>query len=202
MEGTIGEIRGFAGNFAPRSWAFCAGQLMSIAQNTALFSILGTTYGGDGRTTFGLPDLRGRIPISAGMGPGLSDHRLGSRGGVETVTLNLLQLPSHHHFATTANPMTITTSMTAKDGAATTDTPAAGLSLAKGNTEVNFAATPTNMYGSAGNDVTLSSGTSQIPSGQPVLVEPTGGNQSHTNMQPYLTIYWIICMFGVYPSRN
>lgn len=103
MEGTIGEIRLFAGNFAPRAWAFCDGQLISIAQNTALFSILGTTYGGDGRTTFALPDLRGRAPIHAGHGPGLSDYRLGQRSGAETVTLTVNQMPSHNHPVSTSS---------------------------------------------------------------------------------------------------
>lgn len=93
----VGEIRMFAGNFAPRGWAFCDGQLLAVSQNDALFSLLGTIYGGDGRTTFGLPDLRGRIPIHAGDGPGLSPRRLGAKGGAEKVTLTVNQLPSHHH---------------------------------------------------------------------------------------------------------
>lgn len=93
----VGEIRMFAGNFAPRGWAFCDGQLLAVSQNDALFSLLGTIYGGDGRTTFGLPDLRGRIPIHAGHGPGLSERRLGAKGGEENVTLTVNQLPSHNH---------------------------------------------------------------------------------------------------------
>ena len=93
----VGEIRMFAGNFAPRGWAFCDGQLLAVSQNDALFSLLGTIYGGDGRTTFGLPDLRGRIPIHAGNGPGLSSHRLGAKGGAENETLTVNQLPSHSH---------------------------------------------------------------------------------------------------------
>jgi len=93
----VGEIRMFAGNFAPRGWAFCDGQLLAVSQNDALFSLLGTIYGGDGRTTFGLPDLRGRIPIHAGEGPGLSLRRLGSKSGAEKVTLTVNQLPSHTH---------------------------------------------------------------------------------------------------------
>ena len=93
----VGEIRMFAGNFAPRGWAFCDGQLLAISQNDALFSLLGTIYGGDGRTTYGLPDLRGRIPIHAGNGPGLSSRRLGAKGGAEKVTLTVNQLPSHGH---------------------------------------------------------------------------------------------------------
>lgn len=107
----VGEIRMFAGNFAPRGWAFCDGQLLAVSQNDALFSLLGTIYGGDGRTTFGLPDVRGRIPIHAGHGPGLSERRLGAKGGAEKVTLTVNQLPSHGHpmqasseAATTANP--------------------------------------------------------------------------------------------------
>lgn len=93
----VGEIRMFAGNFSPRGWAFCDGQLLAVSQNDALFSLLGTIYGGDGRTTFGLPDLRGRLPIHAGHGPGLSERRLGAKGGAEEVTLTVNQLPSHTH---------------------------------------------------------------------------------------------------------
>lgn len=93
----VGEIRMFAGNFAPRGWAFCDGQLLAVSQNDALFSLLGTIYGGDGRTTFGLPDMRGRIPIHAGHGPGLSERRLGAKAGAENVTLTVNQLPSHSH---------------------------------------------------------------------------------------------------------
>lgn len=97
MEPFIGQIIMFGGNFAPRGWAKCDGQLLPISTNTALFSILGTTYGGDGRTTFALPDLRGKAPMHAGHGPGLSDRRLGSKGGSESNTLNITQLPSHSH---------------------------------------------------------------------------------------------------------
>jgi len=93
----VGEIRMFAGNFAPRGWAFCDGQLLAVSQNDALFSLLGTIYGGDGRTTYGLPDLRGRIPIHAGSGPGLSPRRLGAKAGGEKVTLTVNQMPSHGH---------------------------------------------------------------------------------------------------------
>lgn len=93
----VGEIRMFAGNFAPRGWAFCDGQLLAVSQNDALFSLLGTIYGGDGRTTFGLPDLRGRLPMHAGTGPGLPPRRLGAKEGAENVTLTVNQLPSHSH---------------------------------------------------------------------------------------------------------
>lgn len=105
----VGEIRMFAGNFAPRGWAFCDGQLLAVSQNDALFSLLGTIYGGDGRTTFGLPDLRGRLPIHAGHGPGLSERRLGAKGGSEKETLTVNQMPSHGHpltaTSTTANSL-------------------------------------------------------------------------------------------------
>lgn len=93
----VGEIRMFAGTFAPRGWAFCNGQLLAVSQNDALFSLLGTIYGGDGRTTFGLPDLRGRIPVHTGTGPGLSPRPLGAKGGQEQVTLTVNQLPLHTH---------------------------------------------------------------------------------------------------------
>ncbi|MEM9059364.1 MAG: tail fiber protein [Pseudomonadota bacterium] len=93
----VGEIRMFGGNFAPRGWALCQGQLLPVSQNDALFSLLGTIYGGDGRTTFALPDMRGRIPIHRGRGPGLSDRRLGSKGGAESVTLTTNELPAHGH---------------------------------------------------------------------------------------------------------
>lgn len=105
----VGEIRMFAGNFAPRGWAFCDGQLLAVSQNDALFSLLGTIYGGDGRTTFGLPDLRGRIPIHAGHGPGLSERRLGAKAGSEKETLTVNQLSSHsHHMQSAVAPATDT----------------------------------------------------------------------------------------------
>ena len=99
----VGEIRMFAGNFAPRGWAYCDGQLLAVSQNDALFSLLGTIYGGDGRTNFGLPDMRGRIPIHAGSGPGLSDRRLGAKSGSETTTVNVDQLPAHTHPSASTN---------------------------------------------------------------------------------------------------
>jgi microcystin-dependent protein len=122
----VGEIRMFAGNFAPRNWAFCDGQLLAISQNQSLFSLLGTIYGGDGRTTFGLPDLRGRIPVHAGTGPGLSNRRIGSRSGSESVTLGSTQLPSHTH------------PLQGSSGSATTPDPSGSV----------FARTPGDAYGS------------------------------------------------------
>jgi len=116
----VGEIRMFAGNFAPRGWAFCDGQLLAVSQNDALFSLYGTIYGGDGRTTFGLPDMRGRIPIHAGSGPGLSPRRLGAKSGAEKVTLTVNQLPSHSHIY---NASTTAATANSPDGALIGESP-------------------------------------------------------------------------------
>ncbi len=211
MDGTIGEIRGFGGNFPPRSWAFCNGQLLSIAQNQALFSILGTTYGGDGRTTFALPDLRGRVPISEGTGPGLSPHRLGSRSGTETVTLNTLQIPSHTHLATatgSGGTGSITGSAMAKMSISSdsNDNGTDGSDGILGMADSSLYA-PMTAENAALNIDAISVDTSGLGvdvSNLNVAVTnaPNGGSQYHNNMQPYLTIHWVICMQGTFPSRN
>ncbi len=170
----VGEIRMFAGNFAPRGWAFCDGQLLAVSQNDALFSLLGTIYGGDGRTTFGLPDLRGRIPIHAGHGPGLSERRLGAKSGEEKVTLTVNQLPSHTH------PMQ------------------ASLNSA---TQAN----PANQNLAESANVQLYASGADFPPTIPMAAEAVskvGGSQSHTNLQPFLCIHFIIALFGIYPSRH
>lgn len=173
MEGMIGEIRMFGGNFAPRSWAFCDGQLLPINQNNALFSILGTTYGGDGRTTFALPDLRGRVSIHQGNGPGLSSHGLGSDGGSETNTLTDAQLPSHTHGAKTRIPVALGD----YDSDDESDRRDAG--FIKG---------------------TLDEG--RKGQGVRTKLSAAGGGQPINNMQPYLSVNYIICTEGVYPSRS
>jgi microcystin-dependent protein len=167
----IGEIRMFAGNFAPRGWAFCDGQLLAVSQHDALFSLLGTIYGGDGRTTFGLPDLRGRIPIHAGHGPGLSERRLGAKAGAENVTLTVNQLPSHTHAAE------------ASDDLGTTPNPA-DAALAKSTT--------VDAYAASSPSVNMSS----------QAVTNVGGSRSHTNLQPFLCVHFIIALVGIYPSRH
>ncbi len=167
----IAEIRIFAGNFAPRGWAFCDGQLLPIAQNTALFSLIGTTYGGDGRTTTALPDLQGRAPMHAGRGPGLTSQRLGQRGGAENVTLSESQMAGHSH------------QMMASPSPGEQPGPA-GNALAR---SVGGSA-----YGPANNPVPFSEDT----------MPATGGGQAHDNMQPYLTINFIIALTGLYPSRS
>lgn len=184
MEGFIGEIRIFAGNFAPRSWAFCEGQLLAISQNSALFSILGTTYGGDGRTTFGLPDLRGRVPIGEGNGPGLTDRRLGAKGGSEHNTLTTIQMPSHNH------TVTVHTSDVADSDNPENRFPAPIAGRALTTPPANVQATG---YG-ASNDVNLGSGALSLGN--------TGGNQQMENRMPSIAIYYIIALFGVYPSRS
>ena len=184
MEGMIGEVRMFAGSYAPRSWAFCAGQLLPISQNTALFSILGTIYGGDGRTTFALPDLRGRVPIGPGNGPGLSSRREGQKGGTETNTLNITQIPSHTHTNALKVNSTDSTQAVATNGASIA-TPGAISGRAFASTLGYNTATP---------DVTLNQ--------QSVTIGNTGGGQSVNNMQPWLSIYYIICLQGIFPPRS
>jgi microcystin-dependent protein len=171
----IAEIRIFAGNFAPRGWAFCDGGLLPISQNTALFALIGTTYGGDGRTTTALPNLKGQAPMHPGNGPGLSSRRLGERGGSETSSLNTNQMPSHSHTAQASND------------AATFGTP--------GNTHVigRGAGRFDAFFGAANNLVDMQS---------PGSLNDTGGNQAHNNLQPFLTLNFIIALVGVFPSRS
>ena len=166
----VGEIRMFAGNFAPRGWAFCDGQLLAVSSNDALFSLLGTIYGGDGRTTFGLPDLRGRIPIHAGTGPGLSQRRLGAKAGAESVTVTTGQLPPHTH------------TWRAHSGAAQGQTPI----------DASVAAPVSDFYDTNDGDLFSMHGSA---------VGNTGGSQSHNNLMPALCVYFIIALFGIYPSR-
>lgn len=172
MDPFIGEIVMFAGNFAPRGWAFCEGQLLPISQNTALFSILGTIYGGDGRTTFALPDLRGRVPMHPGHGPGLSSRRLGEKTGVEQTILNVTNMPSHSH------------SMTASANGPAQVNPAGGSLPTNGRGEANI-------YASGGGTVPMGS-----------VTTPAGGNQPFSNVQPSLCVNYIIAMVGVFPSRS
>jgi microcystin-dependent protein len=170
----IAEIRIFAGNFAPRGWAFCDGQLLPIAQNTALFSLIGTTYGGDGRTTTALPNLQGRAPMHPGRGPGLTTRRLGERGGTETVNLTEQQMRNHtHSLMATMSP-----------GSAFTPSPTTSLARSMGGFAYK--------NGSSSPDVDMNNG----------ALAPAGGSQAHNNMQPFLAMYFIIALQGLYPSRS
>ena len=168
----IAEIRIFAGNFAPRSWAFCDGQLLPISQNTALFSLIGTTYGGDGRTTTALPNLQGRAVMHPGRGPGLTSRRLGQKTGVEKVTLSDAQMPLHTH------------DLKARAKLANLPDPN-GNSLAVGKG-----------VGVYTND------TDSLVSMNAESLNNTGGSQPHNNMQPYIAINYIIALQGLFPSRG
>jgi microcystin-dependent protein len=171
-EAFIGSIVIFAGNFAPRGWQLCNGQILSIAQNTALFSILGTTYGGNGQTTFALPDLRGRTPVSAGQGPGLRNYTLGEVTGSETVTLTVAQLAPHTH---TVAPLVRTTAGDDTSPAGNKFLAPASTDLYADSSNANMGASPSSVTGSA----------------TPVNI-----------LQPLLCVNYIICMVGIFPSRN
>lgn len=169
----IAEIRIFAGSFAPRGWAFCNGQLLPIAENTALFSLIGTTYGGDGQSTMALPNLQGRAPMHPGRGPGLTERRLGQRIGTETVTLTESQLPNHRH------------SLRATTERGDESVPSTDTSIAQ-----TF---PITFYSNDSTDL--------APMAYETL-ENAGGTWSHGNMQPYLGLSFIIALYGLYPSRS
>ena len=174
----LGEIRLFAGNFAPRGNAYCSGQLLNVAQNSALFSLLGTFYGGNGQTTFALPDLRGRLPICMGQGPGLSNYNIGQQVGSEAVTVGTTQMPGHNHIPAASNqPATI---------------PTPG-----GNVPSALESPPWTSFWVNDGDKTGS----PIPLATNALAMQ-GGGQAHTNIMPLLTISIIIALQGVFPSRN
>jgi microcystin-dependent protein len=184
----LGEIMFFAGNFAPRNWASCDGQLLPIAQHDALFSLLGTTYGGDGRTTFGIPDMRGRVLMDDGNGPGLSNRPLGAKGGIETVTLTTEQLPTHTHtFPTELQSMTLNAALSVGDSFAPEDK-SLGLSFAR-------------LYSTNAPAVQLHDSSFSVTIDGSSTAN-AGGSQSHNNMPPYLTVNCNIALFGIYPSRN
>ena len=181
MEGVIAYVTLFAGNFAPRSWAFCQGQILAISQNTALFSLLGTTYGGNGTTTFALPDLRGRVAVGAGTGPGLSSYDLGQVGGTSATTLTINQLTAHNH------------------GLAVTAKPPASSSANQPSPINGVYAQPANgsfMYHTGDNTALMAPITGNI------TMSPVGSNQAFSNQDPYLGLNYIICTQGVFPARN
>lgn len=200
MEGTMAEIRMFGGNFAPRNWAYCNGQLLSIAQNSALFSLLGTTYGGDGRTTFALPDLRGRVPSGAGSGPGLSTIKLGQRSGIEYLNLGTLQMPSHNHSVLGDFNTHLTVLVSDNDG---NDAKSPNNAFGKNvfdddgsSTKGDFIYKKTPAFGSD----QLRSDT--VATTASVTIGSAGASQAVNNMAPWLAINYVICLQGVYPSRS
>jgi microcystin-dependent protein len=168
----VGEIRIYPFNFAPKGWAFCAGQLMPISQNTALFSLLGTTYGGDGKSTFALPNMQGNAPMHPGQGPGLSLHDLGETGGSQTITLLQSEMPAHSHGVQAAP------SVVAGDS-----------NIAQGNAFAK--SSQGNVYSPAQNLIAMSGST----------LAPAGGDLPHNNMMPYLTLNFCVALQGIFPAR-
>jgi len=201
-EGTIAEIRGFAGTFCPMYWAYCWGQLLPIQQYTPLFALIGTIYGGDGHTTFQLPDLRGRIPVGAGQTPGMSMYwNVGTAYGTETTALQINHMPYHSHVATTTG-MTVTGTATGTvtprcyGDAGGVDTPVGsvmgtgpGIYAAAGDADANMAPIDASLTinGAVAGNVTIGN---------------TGNSQAVTNIQPSLAIAWIICTYGNFPYRD
>jgi microcystin-dependent protein len=181
MEPFLGQITLLACNFAPYNWAMCQGQLLRITQYSALFSLLGTNYGGDGRTTFGLPNLQGRVANGQGQAPGLSDYVMGELGGTENVALTTQTVPAHNHaflaYTTAAN-------LTAPAGAL----PARGPVVSDGR----GVDTTTTLYSTGAPNVALASGQ---------VAPVTGGGVPHANIQPYLALNWCISLSGVFPAR-
>lgn len=170
----VAEIRIFPFNFAPRGWAWCDGQLLPLSQNTALFSLLGTTYGGNGKSNFALPDMQGNAPMHPGQGPGLSLHDLGEIGGSQTVSLLESEIPSHPH------------TMRASADAADNNQPAG-----------NMAAKPAGR----GNNLYITTNTPLVQM-NPNALAPAGGDQPHNNMMPFVTFYFNIALQGVFPPRT
>ncbi len=198
MDDYIGHIIMFGGNFAIRQYSTCAGQLVAINSNTALFSLIGTTFGGDGRTTFGLPDFRGRSPIGVGHGPGLQNYNWGQRGGLEYVTLNQLEMPAHTHSVIASGSQSTNLELSADEGIR--DVPVAGDVPAVGVYQGNLGSANTKSFGPATNVVPGQALPGFNPSS--VQIGLSGGNQSHENRSPYLAVYFLICMYGIYPSRS
>jgi microcystin-dependent protein len=170
----VGEIRMFGGSFAPAGWMFCAGQLLPISENETLFQLIGTTYGGDGESTFALPDLQGRVPIHQGGGPGLSNWTLAEAGGSESVTLTSNQMPVHNH------------TVSASTSIATESSPAANVVAQSSAADLYVE--------------DILSPTDPALALAPATVTGTGGSQPHDNMQPYLCVTFIISLFGIFPS--
>ncbi len=174
-QGFVGEIRMFAGNFAPAGWAFCDGQLIPIAENETLFNLIGTTYGGDGQTTFALPDLRGRVPVHQGTSSTGTSYPIAEMAGAETVTLTLQQIPSHNHLVNATNATPSVTPSNAIPATATSTQQGVWAYGPLTGTLVPFVA---------------------------ATIQPAGGSQPHENIQPILAINFILSLFGIFPTPN
>jgi microcystin-dependent protein len=176
----LGQISMFGGNFAPRGFALCNGQLLAITQNQALFALIGTAYGGDGRTTFGLPNLQSRLPVSIGQGPGLSNYVLGQVGGAASVTIDITTTPTHLHALNATQ--TLASTATIGNGVVPGQPTSTSAEFYASQSQGQPPLTP----------FTMASG----------VCGPTGGSQSHTNLMPSLCITFIIALSGIFPSRN
>ena len=188
MEAFIGCIMLWAPNFAPRGWAFCHGQLLSISDFTTVFSLLGTTYGGDGVTNFGLPDLRARVPVGAGQSPGTSVYYPGMAGGHETVSLTTQQLASHTHGSTTSGLQ-----LAASTSSANTASP--GPDVVPAQPE-DASRNPFPVYTNTAANTSLGSVSGSV------TIDATGNDQAHENRQPFQVVNYIICLDGIYPPRD
>ena len=196
MTAFLCTVMGWAPNFSPRDWAYCHGALLAISSFTAIFSLIGTIYGGDGRTTFALPELRGRALVGQGAAPGMQPYVIGYRGGQEFVTLNITEMPAHNHTAALSGA-TVTFQATTSDP--TTNTPVTGAMLSTGKVGTGFTAQPADIYNVGGTpNVNLSAGSVSAA----VAIGVTGNSNSHENRTPYQVLNWIFCTQGVYPSRN
>lgn len=180
MDPYLAEIRLFGGNFAPSEFAFCDGKLISIAENSALFALIGTTYGGDGQYTFALPDLRGRVPVGTGSGPGLPSIELGQKWGTETMTLLSNNLPAHTHQGTLAAVVN------------------SGSGTGEGPTGAYWGKSSESIYSPSADSTLMNAGAVQVTA----QVGSTGSNAPVNAMQPYLALNYIICTEGIFPSRN
>lgn len=187
----LGQIMPFAGSFCPKDWAFCDGQLLPITQNQALYSLLGTAFGGDGVSTFGLPDLRGRVCLHAGARPGASTYHRGQVGGIEGVQLQTSQIPAHTHAAQVTG--SVTTKLRCTPTGGDTDDPSGA----------NLATTTTDNYSGNAASTDMAPTAIEMDGWPPaVSVGPAGGSGFHENRQPFQVVNWCICLNGLYPSRG
>lgn len=212
MDAFIGTVMLVANNYAPLGWVDCNGQLLNINAYQALYSLLGTTYGGDGRTTFGVPNLQGRVPVGIGQGAGLNNYVLGATGGTETVTLTANQMPAHTHNATQANSTVsggtvsgATVTIKAASNAGDHNSPAANDALGafsyNGDAVNAYVSGVTPTVALQGGSISGGSISGATVTNGAITNAPTGGNQAHSNMQPYIALRYIICTEGIYPQH-
>lgn len=203
MEGTIGEIRGFAGTFAPRGWMFCNGSPLSINQYTTLYAVIGTIYGGDGVSTFNLPDTRSRVVIGAGAGTGLPNYTLGQTAGTETHTLTVAEMPVHNHLASVQynqNPSAATMQLMGINGQGGQPNPEGNfLGQDPGGTTSYAPASSSPLVKMDIGSAVVNSLSGPLPT---IIVNGNGGSLPHPNIQPVLAANYVICVQGVFPSRD